>query len=93
MVLHTFEASSRFQSRIKIEIYACSNNNDCYTTDASMRQTAIMRLNIQDRTKVDPPQDYRFSVKFSFGTTEFHVVAKDNQTGEEVETDVVFIAD
>lgn len=92
-VTHTFVATTRFQSGIHIKIYACSNNTDCYTTDASMRQTAIMRLNIDDPTKVDPPESYKFTVKFSFGSTEFRVVAKDDQTGQEVQTDVVFIAD
>ena len=92
-VTHTFVATTRFQSGIHIKIYACSNNTDSYTTDASMRQTAIMRLNIDDPTKVDPPESYKFTVKFSFGSTEFRVVAKDDQTGQEVQTDVVFIAD
>ena len=89
-VTHTFCAGTRFQSGIRVRIYACSNNTDCYTTDATMRQTAIMTLNIDDPTKVDPPESYKYTVKFSFGSTEFRVV---DQTGQEVQTDVVFIAD
>ena len=92
-VTDTFTATSRFQPVIGIKIYACNNNTDCYTDVASMRKTAIMSLNISDPTKVDPPESYKITVSFSFGSTEFHVVAKDNQTGQEVQTDVVFIAD
>lgn len=76
-----------------LRIFACSNNNDCYTTASSMRKTAVMRLVIKDPTQVDCPEKYSITVSFSFGSTEFHVVAKDDQTGEEVETDVVFISD
>lgn len=57
-----------------------------------MRQIATMMLTITDPTKVDPPEDYKIKVSFSFGSTEFHVAAKDPHTGEEIETDVVFIA-
>ena len=41
----------------------------------------------------DPPESYTITVSFSFGSTEFRVVAKDDQTGQEVQTNVVFIAD
>ncbi|KAL3145611.1 hypothetical protein ABBQ32_003157 [Trebouxia sp. C0010 RCD-2024] len=96
VVEHTFTATgkpdSRFQSMVPVRIYACSNNTDSCTTDASMRQIATMMLTITDPTKVDPPEDYKIKVSFSFGSAEFHVVAKDPYTGEEIETDVVFIA-
>ena len=75
-----------------LAIYACPNNNATYTTDKTMRQVARLTLTIKDPTKVDPPERYKVTTSFSFGSSEFHVVAKDEQTGEEVDTDVVFIA-
>ena len=88
----TFTPSVQFPSTIWVSIHACSNNNDSYTTDESMRQIATLRLPILDPTRVDCPEDYIINVSFSFGSTEFHVVAKDQQTGQEIETDVAFIA-
>lgn len=89
---HTFRATARFQACLTINIYACRNNSDCYITDPSMRKIATLRLTVTDPLKVDPPEDYKINVSFSFGSTEFHVVAKDEQTGLEIETDVTFIA-
>lgn len=90
---HSFKAISRFQTGFSIRVFACNNNNDCHTTDKSMRQVALMRFIIKDPAKVNLHEDYTLTISFSFGSTEFHVVAKDDQTGEEVKTDVVFIAD
>ena len=57
-----------------------------------MRRIATLVLPITDFTKVDPPANYKLDVSFSFGSTEFHVVAKDRQTGREIAADVTFIA-
>lgn len=92
VVEHTFTPLGRHDSSIGINIHACSNNDDMYTTDKSMRQIATLELPIKDPTAVDPPEEYNIDVSFSFGSTEFHVVAKDRQTGQEIEADVVFIA-
>ena len=50
-------------------------------------------MTIKDPSKVDPPSKYRIVVTFKFGAAEFQAVARDDQTGEEVKTSVVLIAD
>ena len=76
-----------------IDIYACNNNRDRYTDAPAMRKLAQLTLPISDPSKVDPPRNYNMLVKFSFGATEMEVTAYDEQTKEEVETSMVFIAD
>ena len=93
VVKHEFHLSKQFQEGVSLKVFACSNNKDAFTTDASMRQVATLELTIKDPSRVISPEDYGIAVSFSFGCTEFRVVGKDQQTGEEVKTDVVFMAD
>lgn len=58
-----------------------------------MRKLAKMSVVIKDPTMVDPPDQYSLNVSFTFGDAELRAYAVDEQTGEEAETSVVFIAD
>ena len=78
---------------MEMAIYACNDNADTYTDANAMRKIASMVLDIEDPTKVDPPRRYRFAVSFTFGASEFQASARYEQTGREVKTSVVFIAD
>ena len=91
-VEHRFAAIRRCQRQVDIDIYACNNNRDCYTDAPAMRKLAELTMPISDPSKVDPPRSYSMLVKFSFGANEMEVTAYDEQTKEEVETSVVFIA-
>lgn len=76
-----------------ISIYACNNNRDLYTDASAMRKLATLQLTISDPSRVDPPRQYGILVSFSFGATELEVHAYDQQTREEVQTSVVFVAE
>lgn len=74
-------------------IYACNNNRDHYTDATAMRKLATLQLTISDPSRVDPPREYAVLVSFSFGAAELQVHAYDQQTREEVQTSVVFVAE
>jgi len=93
VVQHIASPTARFQSSVEIAIYACNNNADTRTDASAMRKVATMVLDIEDPTKVDPPRWYKIAVRFTFGASEFQASARDEQTGKEVKTSVVFIAD
>ncbi len=93
MVKHILSPTARFQSCVAMAIYACNNNADTYTDANAMRKVATIVLDIEDPTKVDPPRWYELAVSFTFGASEFQASARDEQTGKEVKTSVVFIAD
>ena len=93
IVKQSFTLGAKHQAAAGIQVYACSNSNDTYTTASTMRKIGILHLVIKDPTKVERPRDYSLTVGFSFGASEFKAVARDDQTGEEVQTNIVFIAD
>ncbi len=93
VVKHILSPTARFRSTVEMVIYLCNNNADTYTNASAMRKVATMVLDIEDPFNVDPPRWYKLAVSFTFGASEFQASARDEQTGKEVKTSVVFIAD
>ena len=58
-----------------------------------MRHVASLQVTFDDPALVDPPEEYKVRVSFSFGTTELRVTAVDEQTGWAAHTEVVLVAD
>jgi hypothetical protein len=88
-----YVAVKKHQASVDFNLYACSNNSDRYTDADAMKKVGSVRLYIADPSKVTDPDAYKFTVSFRLGGSELTVTAVDKQTGEEVQTSVIFVAE
>ncbi|DBB00576.1 TPA: hypothetical protein ACH3X3_002274 [Trebouxia sp. C0006] len=88
-----YVAVKKHQASVDFNLYACSNNSDRYTDADAMKKVGSVRLYIADPSKVTDPDAFKFTVSFRLGGSELTVTAVDKQTGEEVQTSVIFVAE
>lgn len=88
-----FVAVHKHQAAVSFNFYACSNNSDRYVDAATMKKVGAIILDIADPTKVIDPDAYKFTVNFRLGGSELTATAMDNQTKQEVQTTVIFVAE
>lgn len=89
----TFVATVKHQKAVVIKIFTSTDNTDRYVDAATMRELGQVTLNITDPSKVIAPEAYRFTVNFMFGGSELTLTAVDDQTKQQVQTRVVFVAE
>ncbi len=88
-----YVAGKKHQAAMDFNLYACLNNSDRYVDADAMKKVGLVRLHIADPKKVTDPDAYKFTVNFRLGGSELTVTAVDKQTGEEVQTSVIFVAE
>ncbi len=91
--IEEYVALRKHQAAVEFNLYACSNNSDRYIDADAMKKVGSVTLHIADPRKVTDPDAYKFTVKFRLGGSELTVTAVDKQTGEEVQTSVIFVAE
>ena len=88
-----YVATTKHQAAVEFNLNACSNNSDRYVDADAMQKIGSVRLLVADPSKVTDPGAYKFTVSFRLGGSELTVTAVDKQTGEEVQTSVIFVAE
>lgn len=88
-----YVAASKHQKAVEFNLYACSNSSDRYVDADAMKKVGSVTLHIADPSKVTDPDMYKLTVNFLLGGSELTVTATDNQTGEEVKTSIMFVAE
>lgn len=58
-----------------------------------MKMLGEVKITIQDPSVVVDPATYTFTVSFTFGATELQITAVDDQTHQQAQTTVAFVAD
>ncbi len=88
-----YVAVKKHQTAVDFNLYACSNSSDRYIDADAMKKVGSVTLHIADPSKVTDPDAYKFTVNFRLGGSELTVTAIDKQTGKEVQTSVIFVAE
>lgn len=88
-----FVAVYKHQAAVNFNLYACSNNSDRYVDAAAMKKVGSVTLDIADPKKVTDPDAYNFTVNFRLGGSELTATAINDQTKQEVQTTVIFVAE